>query len=37
MLSKRDTMGGLVEGDGEVNGKKQEGQRRGAEIPSCPA
>jgi hypothetical protein len=34
---KRCIMGGLMEGDGEVHGKKQERQRCCAEIPSCPA
>jgi len=37
MGDKRHVMGSLVEGDGEVHGKKQDGQRRGAEIPFCPA
>lgn len=34
---KRRTMCGLMERDSEVHGKKEEGQRRGAEIPSCTA
>lgn len=37
MSGKRRTMRGLMERDSEVHGKKEECQRRGAEIPSCPA